>query len=97
MATEALINRAKMARRITTDAFNNEIGALLDTALADLGVAGVEVPEPLDALAETAAVTYFLAHFGNIPKDEYERYKSSYDEQKAQMSMATGYTTWEAV
>lgn len=90
-----LLDRAKMARRITTDAYNDEITALLNTALADLGVAGVEVPEGADALVSTAAVTYFLAHFGNIAKDECERYKASYDEQKAQLSMCTGYTTWE--
>lgn len=95
MTGQDLLNRAKMARRITTDAFNDEIIALLNTALADLGVAGVEVPEGSDDLISTAAVTYFLAHFGNIPKDEYERHKASYDEQKAQLSMCTDYTTWE--
>jgi hypothetical protein len=26
--------------------------------------------------------------------DQYDRLKKSYDEQKAQLGMATGYTTW---
>lgn len=92
MAAQTLINSAKMARRITTNAFDAEIGRLLDAALLDLGVAGVEIPSELDALVSQAAITYFLMNFGE--PDEYDRLKRSYDEQKAQLSTATGYTDW---
>lgn len=94
MATSALIAKAKMARRMTTDAFDAEVSRLLDAAMLDMGIAGVEIPEPLDALVETAAITYFLLHFG--APEEYDRLKASYDEQKAQLSTATGYTSWGA-
>lgn len=92
MVTTDLINAAKLAARITTNTFDSEITMLLEAALLDLGVAGVVVPAELDALVKRAAITYFLAHFGE--PDEYDRLKASYDEQKAQLSMCTGYTNW---
>ncbi len=92
MADATLVTNAKLAARITTTAFDMQINNLLDAALLDMGVAGVEVPEALDALVETAAITYFRMHFGQ--PDEYDRLKASYDEQKAQLVTCTGYTDW---
>lgn len=92
MADATLIAAAKMARRITTTAYDTQIGSLLDAALLDMGVAGVVVPAELDALVQQAAITYFLMNFGDPAN--YDRLKRSYDEQKAQLSMCTGYTDW---
>ena len=92
MAATTLITAAKMAKRITTDAYDSEVGRLLDAAMLDLGVAGVVVPATLDALVENAAITYFLMNFGE--PDNYDRLKASYDEQKAQLATCTGYTDW---
>ena len=92
MASAALIAAAEMALRITTTTFDSEIGDLLDAAFLDLGVAGVQVPDEIDALVKQAALTYVKMHFGQ--PDEYERLKKSYDEQKAQLATATGYTNW---
>ena len=95
MAATELINKCKLSQRIVTTAFDEEIGGLLDAAMLDLGVAGVEVPSSLDALVETAAFTYVKCHFGQPGElKEYDRLKKSYDEQKAQLSMCTGYTNW---
>lgn len=88
----AMIANAKKARRIKTNAFDDEVSRLLNAALLDLRVAGVEIPSSLDDLMEQAAITYFMMNFGE-PED-YDRLKASYDEQKAQLSMATGYTDW---
>lgn len=49
----------------------------------------------LDAIVTKAVITYCKMSFG-LPED-YERLKRSYDEQKAQLSNATGYTDWEVV
>ena len=87
-----LVQSAKLAARITTDVFNDQIIDLLNAAFLDLGVAGVEVPASLDALVKQAAITYFLLNFGS--PDEYDRLKRSYDEQKAQLATCTGYTNW---
>jgi len=93
--TAELVNAAKMARRITTDAYNSEVTRLLNAALLDLGVAGVVLPEEADALVEQAAITYFLLHFGT-PEDP-ERLLASYEAQKGQLAMCTGYTDWSVV
>lgn len=90
--TPELVSAAKIAGRITTDAYDLQVSGLLSAALLDLGVAGVEVPEELDALVTQAAVTYFLVNFG--APEEYDRLKRSYDEQKAQLATCTGYTVW---
>jgi len=82
----------KMALRIKTDSFDEEIDSLISAALLDLNVAGV-VPEELDELVRRAICTYCKMNFG-LPED-YDRLKLSYDEQKAQMSNATNYTNWE--
>lgn len=92
VVTAEMVSAAKLARRMTTDAFDAEVVRLLNAALLDLGVAGVVLPENADALTTTAAITYFLMHFGE--PDNYERLKSSYDEQKAQLATLTGYTDW---
>ena len=87
-----MLEKVKMALRITTDAFDDELTDLINSAKLDLGIAGVVVPETLDAIVERAIITYCKIHFGE--PDDYDRLKASYDEQKAQLSMATGYTVW---
>ena len=71
------------------------IQALIDAAQQDLGIAGVVLPAELDAICKRAIVTYCKMNFGeHNPEYVYRQYKESYDEQKAQLSMATGYTEW---
>jgi hypothetical protein len=90
-----MINQVKRALRITTDVFDDEIGDMIDAAIADMGIAGVTNDNIGDPLVRQAVITYCKCHFGQ--PDDYDRLKASYDEQKAQMSMATGYTTWTGV
>lgn len=92
MENESMINRAKLALRITTNAYDAEIADLLEAAILDLGVAGVVIPENESKLVTTAAVTYVRLHFGS--PDDYDRLKRSYDEQKAQLATCTGFTVW---
>ena len=87
-----MLDKVKMALRITTDAFDDELNDLIAAAQLDLGIAGVVFPDTLDAVVTRAIITYCKVHFGE--PDEYDRLKASYDEQKAQLSMATGYTKW---
>lgn len=88
-----ILQAAKLALRITTTAFDGQISDLIDAALLDLETAGVTYVDPNDALVRQAVITYVRMHFGE--PDEWDRLKASYDEQKAQMSTRTGYTTWE--
>lgn len=87
-----MLEKVKLALRITTNAYDSELNDLIDAAQLDMGIAGVVIPDELDALVSRAIVTYCKIHFGE--PDDYDRLKASYDEQKAQLSMATGYTTW---
>ena len=91
----AIIEKVKVALRIVTDDFNDEIEDLINAAMKDLGIAGVTNDDTTNALIIRAIITYCKIHFGDIDKVEnYDRLKASYDEQKAQMQMSTGYTTW---
>lgn len=87
-----MLEKVKMALRITTTALDDELTDLIEAAKLDLGIAGVILPDSLDALCNKAIITYCKMSFG-IPED-YDRLKRSYDEQKAQLSTATGYTDW---
>jgi len=97
-----MLEKVKMALRISTDAFDDELKDLIIAAAQDLGIAGVkleEQPDPDesdpgedDPIVTRAIITYCKMSFG-LPED-YDRLKRSYDEQKAQLSNATGYTDW---
>lgn len=87
-----VLNAVKLALRITTDAFNSELNDLIDAALLDMGIAGITNDSTGDPLVLRAVITYCKLNFGQ--PDDYDRLKKSYDEQKAQLSMATGYTEW---
>ena len=90
-----MLEKVKMALRIKTNAYNTELNSLIESAKLDLGIAGVIVPAELDALIERAIITFCKMSFG-LP-DDYDKLKRSYDEQKAQLSNATGYTEWSNV
>ena len=88
----ATLDKAKMGLRIKTTAYDEELADLITAAQLDLGIAGVEVPSTLDEIVTRAIITYCKMSFG-LPED-YDRLKRSYDEQKAQLVTATGYTDW---
>lgn len=87
-----MLEKVKMALRIVTNSFDSELTDLIEAAKLDLGIAGVIVPSELDAIVTRAIITFCKMSFG-LPED-YDRLKASYDEQKAQLSNATGYTDW---
>ena len=85
-----MLEYVKMALRITTNALDTELNQLIDAAFLDLGIAGVEADT--DAVVRQAVITYCKMNFGLT--EDYDRLKRSYDEQKAQLQTATGYTDW---
>lgn len=87
-----MLEKVKLALRIKTNAFDEEINDLINAALADLAAAGITSQDEKDPLIIRAVVTFCRANFGS-PAD-YDKMKASYDEQKAMMQMATGYTEW---
>jgi len=85
-----MLEKVKLALRLTVTDYDSEITDLINAALADLGIAGI--PAAIlenDALITRAVITYCRFSFGT-PND-FDRLKMSYDEQKAQLQTATGY------
>ena len=95
-----MLDRVKLALLITGNDFDSELSDLIDAAAKDLGIAGVDAlvisTDTNAALIIRAIITYVGYQFeimhGSL--DRSAAYKKSYDEQKAQLGMATGYTTW---
>lgn len=92
-----MLKLVKQALRITTEYFDDELTQLINAALIDLGFGGASsavLVEDFDAIVNQAVITYVKMNFG-LPED-YDKLKKSYDEQKAQLGTATGYTDWSA-
>ena len=94
MPSPTLLEKTKLALRVTVNNYDTDLSALINAAKLDLGIAGVELPPTLDDICERAVITYCKIHFSALTDGEYSRLKSSYDEQKAQLVTATGYTNW---
>ena len=92
-----LLQKVKLSLRLTTDAYNDDITGLINAAKIDLGIAGVVLPDSLDAICERAIITYCKLHFLGLSENEWKQLKESYDEQKAQLVTATGYTDWDDI
>lgn len=91
----AMLTGVKMALGITTNAFNEELNALIAAGLADLGLAGVDSTKVTDPLIIQAVKTYCRMSFRS-PAD-YDRLRASYEAQKGQLQIGSGYTDWGAV
>ena len=89
-----LLDKAKLALRLTVNNYDSDLTDLINAARIDLGIAGVILPAELDAICERAIISYVRIHFDRLADGEYDRLKASYDEQKAQLMTATGYTDW---
>ena len=95
-----MLNRVKLALLISDNDFDNELNELINAAAKDLGIGGVEgltvTTSTNDAIVIRAIITYcgyqFELMHGSL--DRSNAFKKSYDEQKAQLSMSTGYTVW---
>lgn len=86
------IEKVKTSLRISSIAFDEEIMDIMNAALLDLGIAGVSNTALDDQLILRAVTTYCKMHFGESSDRKW--LKQSYDEQKAQLQTATGYTDW---
>lgn len=94
MATALSKVKVAMRRSGVDVGLDEEITDLIETCMADLGIAGVNGADAIisNPLIRLAYITFCKMHSGE--PDEYDRLKQSYDEQKAQLSMADGFTVW---
>lgn len=96
-----MLDNVKAALRITSSAFDDDLTQLIAAALFDLGIAGVTKdtssvdPDAItDPLIIRAVITYCAMNRINVEDSQRAWLKASYDEQKAQLASATGYTDW---
>ena len=93
-----MLDKVKLALLISSDDFDMEITDLINAAVIDLNIGDVDVSmvNTTDPAITRAIITYcgyqFELMHGTL--DRSEAFKKSYDEQKAQLSMATNYTVW---
>ena len=97
-----MLDRVKLALLISEEDFDTELTNDIAAAAKDLGIAGVEgltvSTDTNDAIVIQAIITYCAYQFelmhGSL--DRSAAFKKSYDEQKAQLGMSTGYTVWSS-
>lgn len=94
-----MLDKVKLALRVSASAFDDEITDLIAAAKADLRLVGVNVPEDEegspegkagDPLIERAIILYAKAEFGF--NDDAERYRNAYDYLKCALSLTADYT-----
>lgn len=97
-----MLDKVKMALALSATTFDTELAELITAAVIDLKIAEVNsaavVSEPTDPIVSRAIISYCVYHFELEHGDSVkaEKFKAAYDEQKAQLSMSTGYTVWKA-
>ena len=95
-----MLDKVKLALLISGNDFDTELNELIGAALIDLQIGDVNddvtVSTTTDAAIIRAVCCYCGYHFEleHGALNRADAFKRSYDEQKAQLSMATGYTTW---
>ena len=93
--------KAKGALRITTNdtVINSEIETLIRACQRDLirnGITPSLVYDLEDSLIEMAVLTYLKAEFG-LDNKNYDKFRSSYEQLRADLSLTDDYVTEKKV
>lgn len=92
-----MLDKVKLSLGITSNVFDEEITANMETAIMDMGLTSdITNLDETDNLIFKAVATYCawqhnLFH-GN--SDLADKFKTSYDEQKKALLMSSSYTSW---
>lgn len=97
----ALIDKVKVACRVTSTTYDDELAGLISASFADMGITDIKSDmlaetAAIDPLVQNAVITFCKMNFGfvQLAEGQYERLKEAYDEQKSQMLMSSKYTDW---
>ena len=85
-----MLESIKLALRIKSSAFDEEIIELIESSKTDLKISGITNIKEDDPLIRQAIKTYCKANFGLDNKDS-EKYQSSYDMLKQHLSLCGDY------
>lgn len=89
-----MLNEIKLALRISTSAFDDEIQTLINAAIAEMNKLGVTAAtdDTEDPQIVSAVVAYCKWLFGN--NEDADRWRDIYHTKLAQLKTMTGYTDW---
>lgn len=90
--TDEMLAAVKAALGISADAYDAEISDLVQAGAMDLKLATGMDADETDPLVRQAIKTFVRMSFRS-PAD-YDRLRMSYESQKGQLQIATGYTDW---
>lgn len=82
------LDSVKKALRVTADAYNSEIDALILAARADLHRMGVHETSENSALVNQAIILYCKAYFGY--SEDSERYAKAYNYMATSLALSYG-------
>lgn len=92
-----MLERIKTALQISSDDFDAEITSMITEAVNDMGFADITKTDQTDESIAQCITLYCCYRFellhGSL--DRSEALKKIYDEQKATLGMATGYTDYD--
>ncbi len=95
-----MLEKIKLALLISSNDFDSELLDLIGAAFIDLNIGDVDPAKTEITTTDPAIIRAVCCYCGyqfELLHGSLERaqaFKKSYDEQKAQMSMASGYTIW---
>ncbi len=95
MSTQSILNDVRLALRITSNALDTELAALIDSAKRDLSIAGIQSPDLAsdvdvsDPLIRRAIILYCKAD-QNVDQAA-ERYMSVYEHLKSALCLSDEY------
>ena len=87
-----MLEAVKRALALKTDAYDEQLEGLIAAGLKDMEIAGVVISDETDPIVLQAIITYCRMSFKS--PDDYDRLRASYETQKGQLRIATGYTNW---
>lgn len=95
-----MLEKVKLALLISTNDFDSELTDLIGAAFIDLNIGDVDPDKTVSSTTDPAIIRAVCCYCGyqfELLHGSIERsnaFKRSYDEQKAQMGMSSGYTVW---
>lgn len=85
-----MLQDIRKSLRITTEAFDDQIKGLIDSAKTDMKISGVEVINEEDPLIKRAIDFYCKANF-YIENKDADRYQKRYEDLKEHLSLVGDY------
>ena len=88
-----LLNKVKIALRVDSDVFDDEIILLIEAAKLDLEESGIK-PDLTDSLVNTAILMFVKSNFGYDNLDSGKQLRA-YEAIKRKLALASRWDKWD--